>query len=219
MNEIQTIQNKIYEVRGRRVMLDRDLAAMYGVETKSLNQSVKRNLKRFEGDDFMFRLTKDEAQFTLLRSQIFTLEMSENTGCLEDTTSLRSQIVTSNKRGGNRYLPYAFTELGVAMLSSVLRSETAIFVNREIMRAFVEFRHMATTLSLPNSNADVAQLRKDFENLKLDIEDILHDQNDINESTQSQLDAISAALAELQSKEPRQTPRRRIGFVVSEERK
>ncbi len=117
MNEIQTIQNKIYEVRGRRVMLDRDLAAMYGVETKSLNQSVKRNLKRFEGDDFMFRLTKDEAQFTLLRSQ----------------------IVTSNKRGGNRYLPYAFTELGVAMLSSVLRSETAIFVNREIMRAFVEF--------------------------------------------------------------------------------
>ena len=146
----------------------------------------------------MFRLTKDEAQFSRSRSQNVTSEISENTGCLEGSTSLRSQIVTSNKRGGNSYLPHAFTELGVAMLSSVLKSETAIYVYREIMRAFVELRHMATTLSLPNNNADVAQLRKDFENLKLDIEDILHDQNDINENTQSQLDATSAALAELQ---------------------
>ena len=195
MNDIQTIQNKIYEIRGQRVMLDRDLATIYGVETKTLNQSVKRNLKRFEGDDFMFRLTKDEALFA--RS--------------------RSQIVTLNKRGSNiKYLPYAFTELGVAMLSSVLKSETAISVNREIMRAFVEFRHMAATLSLPSSNADVAQLRKDFEELKLDIEDILRDQNDINESTRAQLDAISTALTELQSKEPRK--RRPIGFIVADEK-
>ena len=86
-------------------MLDRDLAAIYGVETKALNQSVKRNIKRFEGDDFMFRLTKDEVQ----------------------SARSRSQIVTLNKRGSNiKYLPYAFTELGVAMLSSVLKSETAI---------------------------------------------------------------------------------------------
>jgi hypothetical protein len=130
----------------------------------------------------------------------------------------RSQIVTLNKRGSNiKYLPYAFTELGVAMLSSVLKSETAISVNREIMRAFVEFRHMAATLSLPSSNADVAQLRKDFEELKLDIEDILRDQNDINESTRAQLDAISTALTELQSKEPRK--RRPIGFIVPNEKK
>ena len=111
----------------------------------------------------------------------------------------------NNGRGSNiKYLPYAFTELGVAMLSSVLKSETAINVNREIMRAFVEFRRMATSLPIPNTTDDVLQLRKDFEELKLDIEDILHDQNDINESTRLQLDAISAALAELQSKEPRQ---------------
>ena len=197
MNEIQAIQSKIYEIRGQRVMLDRDLAAIYGVETKVLNQSVKRNLKRFEGDDFMFRLTKDEAQ----------------------SARSRSQIVTLNKRGSNiKYLPYAFTELGVAMLSSVLKSETAISVNREIMRAFVEFRHMAATLSLPNTNADVAQLRKDFEELKLDIEDILRDQNDINESTRAQLDAISTALTELQSKEPHKRERRPIGFVVPDEK-
>ena len=193
MTDLQLIQSKIYEIRGQRVMLDRDLAAMYGVETKVLNQAVKRNLKRFEGDDFMFRLTKDETQQITLRSQIVTL---------------------NNGRGQHsKYLPYAFTELGVAMLSSVLRSETAIFVNREIMRAFVEFRHMATSLTLPDSSADIAQLRKDFEELKLDIEDILHDQNDINESTRMQLDNITLALAELQSKEPRQKSRRRIGFI------
>ena len=215
MNEIQTIQSKIYEIRGQRVMLDRDLAAMYGVETKRLNEAVRRNMKRFEGDDFMFRLTKDEATQVALRSQFATLETPLYTGNLEDLTRSRSQFATlNNGRGSNiKYLPYAFTELGVAMLSSVLKSETAINVNREIMRAFVEFRHFATSLPIPNTAADVAQLRKDFEDLKLDIEDILHDQNDINESTRQQLDAISTALAELQSKEPRQKPRRRIGFI------
>ena len=103
-------------------------------------------------------------------------------------------------RGFNiKYLPYAFTELGVAMLSSVLKSETAISVNREIMRAFVEFRHLTVSLPAANPNADIAQLRKDFEELKLEMNDILHDQNDINESTRAQLDAISTALAELQA--------------------
>ena len=91
MNDIQTIQNKIYEIRGQRVMLDRDLAAIYGVETKALNQSVKRNIKRFEGDDFMFRLTKDETNSALSRSQIVTTEMLENTGHIEDSTRSRSQ--------------------------------------------------------------------------------------------------------------------------------
>ena len=215
MTDLQLIQSKIYEIRGQRVMLDLDLAAMYGVETKVLNQAVKRNLKRFEGDDFMFRLTKDETQQITLRSHFVTLETPLNTEESNDYSCLRSQFVTLNNGRGqhSKYLPYAFTELGVAMLSSVLRSETAIFVNREIMRAFVEFRHMATSLTLPDSSADIAQLRKDFEELKLDIEDILHDQNDINESTRMQLDNITLALAELQSKEPRQKSRRRIGFI------
>ena len=194
-------------------MLDRDLAAMYGVETKRLNEAVRRNLKRFEGDDFMFRLTKDETTQVGLRSQFATSNTPLNTEVMKGSDSLRSQFVTSNRRGGNRYLPYAFTELGVAMLSSVLNSETAINVNRDIMRAFVAFRHLATSLPLPDTNADIAQLRKDFEDLKLDIEEILHDQNDINESTRTQLDAISTALAELQADKTAIKPRRKIGFV------
>ena len=215
MTDLQLIQNKIFEIRGQRVMLDRDLAALYGVETKRLNEAVRRNAKRFEGDDFMFRLTKDETERITLRSHFATLETPLETGDLDDSIRLRSQNATLNKGRGqhSKYLPYAFTELGVAMLSSVLNSETAIHINREIMRAFVEFRRMATSLALPNSNADIAQLRKDFEELKLDIEDILHDQNDINESTRMQLDNITLALAELQSKEPRQKPRRKIGFI------
>lgn len=125
-------------------------------------------------DDFMFRLTKDEA----------------------DYTSLRSQIATSNSgRGGTRYLPYAFTELGVAMLSSVLTSETAININRDIMRAFVAFNHL-TVRPLPEDNAE---LRAEIQALRDQMNEILADQNDINETTRAQLDAISSALAELQS--------------------
>ena len=190
-HNVESIQNKIYEIRGQRVMLDFDLANAYGVETSQLKRQVRRNIERFEGDDFMFEVTRDE----LSRCQIGTLDI---------------------KRGQNiKYLPFAFTELGVAMLSSVLKSKVAIKVNRDIMRAFVVIRRMAATLPKPDVTADVAQLRKDFEELKLDIEDILHDQNDINESTRIQLDAISTALAELQSKEPK--PRRKIGFIQEED--
>ena len=189
MNDLTVIQSKIYEIRGQRVMLDFDLAAMYGVKTGRLNEQVKRNIERFP-EDFMFQLTAGEYEI------------------------LKSQIATSSW-GGTRKLPFAFTENGVAMLSSVLRSPLAIQVNIGIMRAFTEFRKLATALSLPNTAADVAQLRKDFEELKLDIEDILHDQNDINESTRTQLDAISTALAELQTKEPRK--RRPIGFIQPKE--
>ena len=206
MNDLQVIQSKIYVIRGQRVMLDFDLAAMYGVETKALNQSVKRNIERFP-EDFMFQLTKGE--FEILRSQIVTSKVADNQGDI----ILRSQIATAKDFSKTRSLPFAFTEQGVAMLSSVLRSPLAIQVNIGIIRAFVEFRHMAT--SLPQTAADVAQLRKDVEDLKLDIEDILHDQNDINEDTRAQIEAISTALAELQSKE--QKPRRRIGFVQEEE--
>ena len=135
MNDIQTIQSKIYEIRGLRVMLDFDLAAMYGVETKRLNEAVKRNAQRFEGDDFMFRLTKDEATQVSLRSQIVTSKVTAKQGVNDwtsqnvtmeipigdisedDSLRSRSQFATLNKgRGSNtKYLPYAFTEQGVAI--------------------------------------------------------------------------------------------------------
>ena len=132
------IESLIRVIRGQQVMLDSDLAMLYGVETKALNQAVKRNIKRFP-EDFMFQLTKEEAgrsrsQFVTLnnddalRSQIVTSNKKDN--------ALRSQNVTSNGRGGTRYLPYAFTRNGIAMLSSVLRSDTAVEVNIRIMRAF-----------------------------------------------------------------------------------
>lgn len=129
MQIIQAIQNRIYDIRGQRVMLDRDLATLYETETKALNLAVKRNIKRFP-EDFMFQLTKEE--WDALRFQIETLESGN---------SLRLQIETSKTgRGGSRYLPYAFTEQGVAMLSGILNSDRAITMNIAIMRAFVEVR-------------------------------------------------------------------------------
>ena len=181
------VKSKIYTIRGQKVMLDFDLAQMYEVETRVLNQSVKRNIERFP-DDFMFQLTKGELD--ILKSQFVTSKMTE----IQVDENLKSQNATSNfVRMGLRKTPYAFTENGVAMLSSVLRSPLAIQVNIGIMRAFTEFRKIATTLSLPSQPADVTQLRKDFEELKLDIEDILHDQNDINESTRQQLNVLSSS--------------------------
>ena len=118
--ELQTIQSKIYEIRGQRVMLDFDLAELYQVETRTLKQAVRRNIERFP-EDFMFEIT--EAEYNSLKN------------------SLTSQIVISNERGGRRYMPFAFTEQGVAMLSSVLRRGTAIQVNIAIMRAFVAIRN------------------------------------------------------------------------------
>jgi len=115
----ERIESWIFQVRGKKIMLDSDLALLYGVETKVLIQAVKRNKARFP-EDFMFQLTKEEF------------------------ISLRSQTVTSN-RGGRRYLPYAFTEQGVAMLSSVLNSNRAILVNIHIMRAFVNLRRIGLT--------------------------------------------------------------------------
>ena len=218
-----SIQQQILVVRDQRVMLDFELAALYGVETRVLNQAVKRNIERFPAD-FMFQLTQGEwnllrYQKNDLRSQIVTTEQSE----IEDVTILQSQIVTAKQdlrsqnattktREKSRSLPYVFTELGVAMLSSVLRSPTAIQVNINIMRAFVAFRHMATQ-PLPDSNAE---LRKEMKALREEVEEILADQNDINEMTQAQLDAISEALAELQAK-PR-PQRQRIGFVKDDDK-
>lgn len=129
----ERIEKAIYLIRGEKVMLDRDLASLYGVETKVLNRAVKRNLRRFPLD-FMFQLTAEESDL------------------------LRCQIGTSNKgRGGRRYLPYVFTEQGVAMLSSVLNSERSILVNIEIMRAFVKLRQLLV------SNAELSRQLAELE--------------------------------------------------------
>ncbi len=128
---IETIKDKIYIIRGKKVMLDKDLAMLYGVTTKRLNEAVKRNAKRFPAD-FIFQLSIEESSL-FLRSQIVTLE--------KGSKSLRSQIATS-KRGGSRVAPYAFTEQGIAMLSSVLNSDRAISVNIQIIRIFTKLREM-----------------------------------------------------------------------------
>ncbi len=132
MKIIKSIQNRIYEIRGERVMLDFDLADLYEVPTKALNQAVKRNIKRLP-KDFMFRLTLVEWQN--IRSQFVTAAGTSN--------SLRSQIVTaSQSRRNTNVTPYAFTEQGVAMLSGILNSKRAITMNIAIMKAFVEVRRV-----------------------------------------------------------------------------
>jgi hypothetical protein len=139
---VQLIERRIYLIRGQKVMLDFDLAELYGVATRQLNQQVTRNKKRFP-EDFMFQLTKEEAE--ALRSQ-FVISNAKTSDFGPKTAILRSQFVISrSKRGGRRSLPYAFTEQGVAMLSSVLNSEQAIEVNIAIMRAFVRLRQMLET--------------------------------------------------------------------------
>ena len=154
------IESLIRVIRGQQVMLDSDLALLYGVETKALNQAVKRNINRFP-EDFMFQLTKDEVVRS--RSQIVTLDKegiglrSQIATLNEKETFLRSQSVTSNRRGGNRYLPYAFTHNGIAMLSSVLRSDTAVEVNIRIMRAFTMIPQLV------NHNTQIIQRIFDIE--------------------------------------------------------
>ena len=190
-DQLALIQSKIYVIRGQKVMLDFDLAEAYGVETSQLKRQVRRNMERFEGDDFMIVLTRDE----LSRCQIGTLNI---------------------KRGQNiKYLPFAFTELGVAMLSSVLKSSSAIKVNRDIMRAFVALRHIA---EMPNTDDRLKMIEVEIQNIKDEMNDTLADQNDINESPRMQLDAISTALAELQSEHRQQPKRKPIGFIQPEEK-
>ena len=137
-----SIENLIHNIRGQKVMLDSDLAMLYGVETRALNQAVKRNIRRFP-DDFMFQVTKEE--WNALRSQIVTLEDLKSQNVISNISEnqqegiLISQFVTSKpieRRGGTQKLPHVFTRNGIGMLSSVLRSETAADVNIRIMRAF-----------------------------------------------------------------------------------
>lgn len=186
MDQLQIIQSKIYEIRGKKVMLDRDLAEMYGVETRVLNQAVKRNIERFPSD-FMFQLTDEEMKIW------------------------KSQIVMSNSvKMGVRRNPYAFTELGVAMLSSVLNSKTAIQINMGIMRAFVTIRQM---LANPPAN-QLTALQQEVKELKEYIEEVFADYNDINDDTRIQLELINQTLAELQAQRNQQSkPRPKVGYV------
>lgn len=185
--ELQAIQSKIYEIRGLKVMLDFDLASLYQVETRILNQAVKRNMKRFPSD-FMFQLTKEEWE------------------------NLISQIVISSW-GGKRKLPYAFTEQGLAMLSGILYSDVAIQVNISIMRAFVAIRQKLF-VSQP---VEIQELQKELQELKQYIEEVFSDYNHINEDTQMQLELINQTLSEMQSQRKISEKRNPIGFIKPKE--
>ena len=192
MVDLQLIQSKIYEIRGHKVMIDRDLAELYQVTTGNLNKSVQRNIKRFPSD-FMFQLTKEE--FDQLK------------------TNLIFQNGISNW-GGTRKLPYAFTEQGLAMLSGILNSDTAIQVNINIMRAFVAMRRLISNPPVDKN----AELREEMKKLKDYMEEIFADQNDINEDTRIQPELINQTLAELQVHQKlSDKPRRPIGFIRPEE--
>lgn len=191
--EIAVIQNKIYEIRGQKVMIDRDLAEMYGVQTKALNQAVKRNIERFP-EDFMFQLTTEETQ------------------------NWKSQIVTTNSiKMGLRRNPYAFTELGVAMLSSVLTSKIAIQVNIGIMRAFVAVRQYL--LSANNPTQEIEDLKQRVKELEESSEDTLTAINDLSEDTRKELDDIYLALTELAEKKKKLPNCNKIGYVAIQERR
>ena len=190
MNQLELIQSKIYEIRGQRVMLDFDLAELYQVETRVLNQAVKRNIDRFP-KDFMFQVTAEE--WVVISSQF---------------------VMTSRNKRPKSALPLAFTEHGVVMLSSVLRSDIAVQTSVLITRAFVAMRQMIANSPVIMS----AQLQKEMKELKEYIEDVFADQNDINEDTRMQIELINQVLAELQvHKKLSEKPRRPIGFIRPEE--
>jgi len=177
-SKVAPIKDLIYEIRGQKVMLDSDLAKLYEVEVKVLNQAVKRNIKCFP-DDFMFQLTQDE------------------------WNNLRSQIVTSSyNHGGNRYLPYAFTEQGVAMLATVLKSQKAIEVNISIMRAFVKLRHYIHSNTCLSEH--VSDLRK---LLMLHIDNMDYKFTEYDETINEIIDALNNLI-----NHPKET--RKIGFYT-----
>ena len=184
--DLMIVQNLIYEIRGQKVMLDFDLARLYQVETKVLNQAVRRNIKRFP-EDFMFQL--DNKEFA----------------------NLKSQIVTSSW-GGRRTPPLAFTEEGIAMLSSVLHSDVAIAANISILRAFVKVREYLLMVS--TVSAEVKELRAKVDLLATQREEDLGAVNDLSEDVRQDIDNLYLAIGELASRmeEKKQAPRRKIGF-------
>lgn len=178
----EVVLNKIYVFRGHKVMLDSELAELYGIETKVLKQAVRRNISRFP-DDFMFELLENEFEF------------------------LRSQIVTSkaDKRGGSRYLPMMFTEQGVAMLSSVLKSDIAIKINIQIMRVFTRMRQLLT---------DNTDLRLEIAEIKNAVEKISRKQDGQDKN----MELVFEYIDRLQDKieEPIPKERKKIGFDVGD---
>ena len=190
MDDIAIIENKIYEIRGQKVMLDFDLAEMYGVETKRLKEQVRRNIERFPVE-FMFELTKEEVQFS--RSQFATLKTGQ---------------------GHNiKYLPFAFTEYGIVMLSSVLKSKTAVEVNINIIRAFVRMRQYLLS-NIP---------KKELEELKQRIEYLEEDITSDRESYKKQFDDLFNAFAKISAIiQSKQTPLDRVkieGFKTNNKEK
>ena len=190
MDDIAIIENKIYEIRGQKVMLDFDLAEMYGVETKRLKEQVRRNIERFPVE-FMFELTKEEVQFS--RSQFATLKTGQ---------------------GHNiKYLPFAFTEYGIVMFSSVLKSKTAVEVNINIIRAFVRMRQYLLSSVPP----------KELEELKQRIEYLEEDITSDRESYKKQFDDLFNAFAKISAIiQSKQTPLDRVkieGFKTNNKEK
>ena len=185
-DEMILIQNLIYEIRGERVMLDFDLARLYQVETKVLNQAVKRNIQRFP-PDFMFQLSAEEV------------------------LNMRSQFVTSSKRKISAP-PFAFTEQGVAMLSGVLKSPISIEANIAIMRAFVQVRRYL--LAASSVSAELRELRAKVDLLQLQQEENLGAVNDLSEDVRGEIDNLYLAIAELSTRleEKKNEPRPKIGF-------
>ena len=184
--DLMIVQNLIYEIRGQKVMLDFDLARLYQVSTGALNQAVKRNIERFPAD-FMFRLTGEEVQ------------------------NMMSQFVISSKRKTSAP-PFAFTEQGVAMLASVLKSPIAVAVSISIMRAFVQVRqYLLTTASM---SAELKELRAKVDLLAMQQEENLGAINDLSEDVRQDIDNLYLAIGELSSRmeEKKQAPRRKIGF-------
>ena len=189
--ELNIIQNKIYQVRGVRVMLDFDLAELYQVETRVLKQTVRRNLDRFP-EDFMFELTEQEHNSLII--------------------SLRSQFVTSNNKGGRRYMPFAFTEHGVIMLASLLRSDTAIQTSIKITRAFVAMRNYI--MSTQHLESELTALKAKLELLERNDEENLEAINDLSEDVRHEIDNIYMAIAALSVKPADESdkPVKKIGF-------
>ena len=187
----EIVINKILFIRGKKVMLDKDLAEMYGVLTKRLNEQVKRNIKRFPSD-FMFQLTKEEAENLISQNAISSSKIK--------TKNLKSQIATSSY-GGTRKLPYAFTEQGVAMLSSVLNSDTAIDVNIKIIRIFTKMRELLL------DNKDILLKLEQLER-KVSKQDIKVNKHE------REMEMIFSAIKELLN--PTAPKREPIGFKIAD---
>ena len=182
-----SIERRIYTVRGEHVMIDRDLAYLYGVENRSLRQAVRRNMEKFP-DDFLFKLTEVESNDVII-------------------SGVSQSVIPPGYNTGGAQM-YAFTEQGVAMLSTVLKSANATSVSVAIMRAFVMIRQ--TVAAWQSTNLKVEQLEHKVDNLSARVDEILHEQNDNNMEIAVQIEAINDALDQLREKPS--APRKRIGY-------